>query len=1287
MNDPTDVTGASASFRGVEWRDEYRTSAIRPGEPATDILREFYIPVLERSVSYDRVAGYFRSSSLAAASQGFTAFARNGAKARFLVGCDLDEKDVKAVLAGADEALVAHLTAALENDGSWTGETVRGVDLFAYLVSMGVLEIKVAFRVHKKTGDPLSVESTADGYVHEKWAVFVDGEGDVIRIDGSLNESKTALSINAENVLLHCSWWDERSARQTRKALEDFEHLWRHGSDGIRVMALPDAVKARLIRMGRDVFEPMEIDGTDADLHSPAPESPFDALAPVDYLRWRLIKDGPRLPGGRFVGIETAPVVPWPHQAFVARRLITSWPHSFLMCDEVGLGKTIEAGLAIRSLTLSGIASRVLIASPASLTRQWQREMKSKFLLDFARTAPRGRVSHERLNGDSAPFEVSEGSLLAPDLVIASTGLLTHRTRRSEVRGAKGWDIALVDEAHYARAVNKQNQLYTLISDTIKPKARSLLLATATPMQLAMQEAFDLMRLTGRVGSFGLDDDISRQYYEAVQEFVRGRGRISDATLEFLRRAVLEIKLLDPEYWTFIMSAYRSRADQRTVARWVEDGRPFSGGDYRLIARVLRAAAPVSRVMLRHTRDLLRLYQASGRLNANLAERHVRPLDPINFSPTEKRVYDALEEYCRDLDARVRASARQEDQKRVASVGFYLSFLRLRFASSLHAIRRTLERRKEKVTATLRAHQHAGFNPTDEELEEAVFEGDEEGDEIAVEALLDGRTESDLMWEQDALRGLLGRLDELVGIPSKLDRLLSELDTRRQGNRIRQTVVFTRFKDTLDHLVDELRSRMPSALVGTFSGAGGSRYDPAAGKMVTTTRLEITQSFVRGDIDVLLCTDAAAEGLNLQTADLLINFDLPWNPAKVEQRIGRIDRIGQKYHEIFVANYAYSGSAEERVYGRLLSRLAEAGLIVGPQQIALLPVTEADFRALESPKVSPQELQRIEAEATERLKRSKAAAEALEIPPKELQEFYRAWEKSGDFAAPVTLKDIEAALTSLANAATSPLSLTEHPGIFALRRADGQVTHLTADRDLYDKPPREVRTALEFASYGAPAFDYLLELLPDVDPPWVRRVSVSGPMGDNTVERIGFSVANQSGPIGVLRADDLGRLEIDTAASIRESDTQSVEAELASALASEFRAIDKGVADVDANRRASAEQMVLSHEIAASFIETGTGANDADDLHRRLRDELIPNRPHGLIVRMRPARLAHRTPMLSETSFQGVQGEEVNVHISAPQLKAAEVKIDGTIKEMRRQGEEMFREEAVNRLRRKVSRL
>ena len=161
--------------------------------------------------------------------------------------------------------------------------------------------------------------------------------------------------------------------------------------------------------------------------------------------------------------------------------------------------------------------------------------------------------------------------------------------------------------------------------------------------------------------------------------------------------------------------------------------------------------------------------------------------------------------------------------------------------------------------------------------------------------------------------------------------------------------------------------------------------------------------------------------------------------------------------------------------------------------------------------------------------------------------------------------------------------------------------------------------------------------------------------------------------------------DMDAERSRPKLDTQMVKAELAAALEAETSAINEGDEDVRANNRASAEQMVLSHEIAAAYIETGTGANDADDLHRRLRDDLIPNRPHGLMVRMRPARLAHRMPMLSDLSFQGVQGDEVNVHIPVPQLKAAEVKICEVIKAMRRQGEEMFREEAVTRLRKQFS--
>ena len=128
----------------------------------------------------------------------------------------------------------------------------------------------------------------------------------------------------------------------------------------------------------------------------------YPAPSALERLRFALLRDGPRLPGGRYVGMETAPIAPWPHQAVVARRLIDTWPYSYLLCDEVGLGKTIEAGLAIRSLYLAGLVQRVLICAPASLTHQWQREMADKFFYPsgaFSAVEPTPRVPAAHARG------------------------------------------------------------------------------------------------------------------------------------------------------------------------------------------------------------------------------------------------------------------------------------------------------------------------------------------------------------------------------------------------------------------------------------------------------------------------------------------------------------------------------------------------------------------------------------------------------------------------------------------------------------------------------------------------------------------------------------------------------------------------------------------------------------------------------------------------------------------------------------------------------------------------
>jgi ERCC4-related helicase len=200
------------------------------------------------------------------------------------------------------------------------------------------------------------------------------------------------------------------------------------------------------------------------------------------------------------------------------------------------------------------------------------------------------------------------------------------------------------------------------------------------------------------------------------------------------------------------------------------------------------------------------------------------------------------------------------------------------------------------------------------------------------------------------------------------------------------------------------RCIVSTGLVGTYSGSGGQYTDPRTHKLRGTERDEIKHRFMRGEIDVLICTDAAAEGLNLQTADLLINYDLPWNPMKVEQRIGRIDRIGQKYEQVFVLNLCYVDSAEQIVYERLLNRLVQAGSVVGAQQISMLPVTRDEFNDLAARTLTEETLEK---RARERLAARARRNQNMEIPADQLYEIYmRLKEQFAAQRLPINLEGI-----------------------------------------------------------------------------------------------------------------------------------------------------------------------------------------------------------------------------------------------------------------------------------------
>jgi hypothetical protein len=238
-------------FRTVSWQLTYDTGAPGPDGTPVDILRDFYLPALSRAVAYDRVAGYFRSTSLATAARGFEAFVRHEGQVRLLVGADLDPEDVAAILNGEEVRRDAALLAALGIPEDWPSEVRDGVALLGWMVARDRLNVRVAFRVHSRTGRPLTVESVADGYVHMKFAVLRDARGDRLYLCGSLNESRTALNLNAENVDVHSSWRGEDAAARVVDAERRFALLWEDQNPAMRVMPLPEAVRQRLIELSK----------------------------------------------------------------------------------------------------------------------------------------------------------------------------------------------------------------------------------------------------------------------------------------------------------------------------------------------------------------------------------------------------------------------------------------------------------------------------------------------------------------------------------------------------------------------------------------------------------------------------------------------------------------------------------------------------------------------------------------------------------------------------------------------------------------------------------------------------------------------------------------------------------------------------------------------------------------------------------------------------------------------------------------------------------------------------
>ena len=566
-------------------------------------------------------------------------------------------------------------------------------------------------------------------------------------------------------------------------------------------------------------------------------------------------------------------VVPLPHQLYALNRAISRDRIRYLLADEVGLGKTIEAGLVLRELKLRGRVKRILVVAPKGLVRQWQAEMRLHFGEKFQFIEPSELAAFRQWRSGGAGEE--ENLWRMHDQVICSLDsvkplegrrgwsleqLNTYNRERFEDLISASWDLVIIDEAHRMGGSTEQVARYKLGAALAKASPY-LLLLSATPHQGKTDQFMRLMQLLDRE-AFPDESSVSR---DRVRPFV-------------------------------------IRTEKRASIN--AEGQPL------FKPRVTRLQAVA--------------WQA----------RH----------GSQQRLYEAVTAYVRHI-------------------GFLMILMQRLVTSSTAAIRTTLEKRQ----ALLEAPQPQAN----------LFENTS-ADEWAD---LDGQSQVDLAmqssgWELEKseveMLLELARETEAAGTDAKAEALLELIYKLQQeeGDPALKVLIFTEFVPTQAMLAHFLESR-------------GFSVTTLNGSMDLEARTRAQQAFSK-DVRVLISTDAGGEGLNLQFCHVIVNFDMPWNPMRIEQRIGRVDRIGQK-HVVRAINFVLEDTVEHRVRQVLEAKLEVIAQEFGVDKAAdVMDSVEADpifdelfVHGLQNPDAIEQECDAVVSQLRSTLTESKKNSDLL----------------------------------------------------------------------------------------------------------------------------------------------------------------------------------------------------------------------------------------------------------------------------------------------------------------------
>lgn len=716
------------------------------------------------------------------------------------------------------------------------------------------------------------------GFLHGKAGVIELEDGRKLGFIGSMNETRSGWQRHYEIL------WEDKSPEGVTWIEEEFDYLWNAARQ------LPDAVIREVRRRGyrREIV----FDEIDED----------EDLAPAALIESPLYRQGFSLQ-------------PW-QQGFITECVRHYHNHGFvrlLLADEVGLGKTLSMGTAALTLCLLNDKENkkrkpVIIFAPATLCEQWQTEMIDKLGIPCARWQTQKKVWLDPDNRVISPAGQEHIAKSPLRIGIVSTGLMMRDSLEKDYLLGLRFALVILDEAHKARSrqgfgkdAGTFNELLSFMRE-VAARSDHVILGTATPIQTRPEDLWDLMGILHQGnGNFVLGNDFAKWHRPAeVLPILSGEQEVNEPTFawELLRAPLPMVDSTQEQRARRLFSAIRQDLSlghewevSRPLTDLTDETREYLEDElYRDIsgASFFQRENPFVRHIVLRKRVSLEDADLLPRIGVDVhPDRDLSKEEHLFNSLFENKALRTSEDF-RQAYAEARNFGKALANSGKGS-GFMKNLMEQRICSSIAAGLSTA--RMLLAGRTLQ----------------------EESDEQEIKLAVDSQE------ERAVLERMIARLERISDDP-KLQAVIHYLEKEKWLDY--GVIIFSQYYDTAKWVADSLASRYPDQAVGLYAGAGRSRLYQK-GDSVNIERESLKNMVAEHQLTIMVATDAACEGLNLQTLGALINVDLPWNPTKLEQRIGRIKRFGQVRDKVDMLNLVNEQTVDEKVYERLSERMQD----------------------------------------------------------------------------------------------------------------------------------------------------------------------------------------------------------------------------------------------------------------------------------------------------------------------------------------------------------------------------